>query len=216
MLYIYLDESGDLGFDFVNKKPSRVFTIGILVVRGNDVRRKIVKMVERTLRKKLNPKGKRRRFVQELKGTATTLEVKKYFFRNIEELDFDIYALTINKKRVYQSLIDDKARIYNWVARLLLDQIDYSAADMRVYLVIDKSKSKPEIVEFNNYIASQLKGKVNPRIPLEIRHVDSCQDLCLNAADLFAWGVFRKHEKRDNEWWDVFRRKLKYDEFYLP
>ena len=146
MLYIYLDESGDLGFDFVNKKPSRVFTIGILVVRGNDVRRKIVKMVERTLRKKLNPKGKRRRFVQELKGAATTLEVKKYFFRNIEEFDFDIYALTINKKRVYQSLIDDKARIYNWVARLLLDQIDYSAANMRVHLIIDKSKSKPELI----------------------------------------------------------------------
>lgn len=30
MWYLYLDESGDLGFDFVNKKPSKFFTVSIL------------------------------------------------------------------------------------------------------------------------------------------------------------------------------------------
>ncbi len=29
MLYLYLDESGDLGFDFVNKKPTKHFVISI-------------------------------------------------------------------------------------------------------------------------------------------------------------------------------------------
>lgn len=216
MLYLYLDESGDLGFDFVNKKPSKVFTVAILAIKGTDARRHITKMVERTLRKKLNPKGKRSRQVQELKGTSTTLDVKKYFYRNIQDLDFLIYTLTLNKKRVYQSLIEDKARIYNWVARLLLDEIDYSAANTRVHLVIDKSKSKPEIAEFNSYILTQMKGKVDPKIPLQISHVDSCHDLCLNVADLFAWGVFRKYERRDAEWFEIFKGKLKYDNFYLP
>ena len=32
MLHLFLDESGDLGFDFVNKKPSKFFTITILVL----------------------------------------------------------------------------------------------------------------------------------------------------------------------------------------
>ncbi len=35
MWYLYLDESGDLGFDFVNKKPSKFFTITILVIKGD-------------------------------------------------------------------------------------------------------------------------------------------------------------------------------------
>ncbi len=36
MLYLYLDESGDLGFNFVNRKPSRDFTATVLAVKGNE------------------------------------------------------------------------------------------------------------------------------------------------------------------------------------
>ena len=87
MLYLYLDESGDLGFDFVNKKPSKFFTIYIMAVEGGVGRKRIIKMVERTMRRKLNPKNKRTRMVQELKATSTTLPIKKYFYRNIQAVD---------------------------------------------------------------------------------------------------------------------------------
>jgi len=36
MWYLYLDESGDLGFDFINKKPSKFFTVTILAIRGQN------------------------------------------------------------------------------------------------------------------------------------------------------------------------------------
>jgi len=36
MWFLYLDESGDLGFDFVNRKPSKFFTITILAIKGID------------------------------------------------------------------------------------------------------------------------------------------------------------------------------------
>jgi hypothetical protein len=36
LLYLYLDESGDLGFDFVNKKPSKFFTVTIMVINKNN------------------------------------------------------------------------------------------------------------------------------------------------------------------------------------
>ncbi len=75
MLYLYLDESGDLGFDFVNKKPSKYFTITILAVRGYKENRTLLKAVGRTLKRKLNPKRKRKRLVSELKATKTTLEI---------------------------------------------------------------------------------------------------------------------------------------------
>lgn len=32
MWFLYLDESGDLGFDLVNKKSSKFFTVAILAV----------------------------------------------------------------------------------------------------------------------------------------------------------------------------------------
>ena len=50
MWYLYLDESGDLGFDFVNKKPSKFFTIAILAVKGVENNRRLIKGVKVTLR----------------------------------------------------------------------------------------------------------------------------------------------------------------------
>jgi hypothetical protein len=54
MWYLYLDESGDLGFDFVNKKPSKFFTVAILAIAGQQANRKLIKSVKVVLRRKLN------------------------------------------------------------------------------------------------------------------------------------------------------------------
>lgn len=48
MLYLYLDESGDLGFDFVNKKPSKFFTVTILAIRGPENNRLLIKAVKKS------------------------------------------------------------------------------------------------------------------------------------------------------------------------
>lgn len=216
MLYLYLDESGDLGFDFVNKNPSRFFVVSIMAVRGDNARLAISNGIKRVLRKKINPKNKRKRFVEEIKGSASTFEVKKYFFKQVEDIDFSIYSIIFNKKRVYDSLIKDKSRVYNWVARLLLDNVDLAAANNRVVFIIDKSKGKREIEEFNEYIYRHLEAKINPGIPLDIRHLDSRNDYGLQAVDLFVWGVFRKYERKDLQWWSVFKEKVKFENVYLP
>ena len=99
---------------------------------------------------------------------------------------------------------------------MLLDKMDLSEADHQINLILDKSKSKPEIAEFNKYILWQLEGKIDPKVPLKIAHLDSCVDKCLNGVDLFAWGLFRKHEKKDEEWYNMYRGKIKHDMLYLP
>jgi hypothetical protein len=85
-----------------------------------------------------------------------------------------------------------------------------------VQLVVDKCKGKPEIVEFNNYIFSQVKSRFDPLIPLDIAHLCSHDDKVLQAVDLFAWGVFRKYERKDLKWYSVFQEKVRYDDLYLP
>ncbi len=99
MLYLYLDESGDLGFDFFSKKPSKSFTIAILAIRGVNNNRVLLKSVRKTIRRKLCKKS-----LQELKGSHSTIEVKRYFYNLVSSVPFDIYALTLNKKRVYNEL----------------------------------------------------------------------------------------------------------------
>ncbi|MDA8415385.1 MAG: DUF3800 domain-containing protein [Desulfobacteraceae bacterium] len=74
-MIIYLDESGDLGFDFNKPKTSRKFVITLLVCQNRDAIDCFRKAVSRTLKNKINHK-KGDRKVQELKGTGTSFEVK--------------------------------------------------------------------------------------------------------------------------------------------
>jgi hypothetical protein len=67
----------------------------------------------------------------------------------------------------------------------LLDQIPFEKAVSRVYLLIDKSKSKPEIEEFNSYIIRQLQGRLDPKVPLDISHPSSNENKALQAVDMF-------------------------------
>ncbi len=216
MLYLYLDESGDLGFDFVNKKPSKFFVVTILAVKGHEANRSLINGVRKTLKRKLNPKGKQKRMVLELKGTKTLFTIKEYFFKQIKDLDFGIYSLVLNKRRVYEYLIKEKSRVYNFVARTVLDRIPLENAVLKVELTIDKSKSRPEIVEFNSYIRRELESKIDPAVPFNIYHVDSKEQCGLQAVDMFSYAIFEKYERRRKEWYDIIKEKIRFVSVYLP
>lgn len=216
MLFLYLDESGDLGFDFVNKKPSKFFVVTILAVKGHETNRQLINGVKKTIRRKLNPKNKRRRIVVELKGTKTTEGIKEYFYRQVSDLDFGIYSIILNKRRVYEYLMKDKSRVYNFIARTVLDHIPYENADEKIDLVIDKSKSKPEIIEFNGYIRRQLESKIDPAIPFNIYHADSKEHYAVQAVDLFSYAIFEKYERRRDNWFRIINKRIRYCSVYLP
>lgn len=77
-MLIYLDESGDLGLSFDNRRTSRYLVIGLLVfpdgVNG-DAHKAMVRAIKRTIKNKL-PKG-----TIELKGSKVTLSIKRYFLK---------------------------------------------------------------------------------------------------------------------------------------
>ncbi len=210
MWYLYLDESGDLGFDFFGKKPSKFFTVTVLIVKGADQNRALLKAVKKTIRRKLPARGG-----VELKGSHTTLNIKRYFYQLVEPLPFDLYALTLNKKRVYEELARKKDRVYNFIARKVMDRLPLEQATTRLYLIMDRCKSQREIKEFNSYIVRQLEGRLDPKVPLDIFHHKSTENLGLQAVDLFSWGIFRRYERKDRQWRDIFAAKVQYDDVYL-
>ena len=217
MWYLYLDESGDLGFDFVNKKPSKFFTVTVLVLNSYEADRKLAKEVKKVLARKLNPPKHRHRIVQELKGSSTTLQVKQYFFEQVQDIKFGLYSITINKRKVYQRLVSEKERVYNYIARKVLDQIPFENHGIgSIEFVIDRCKSKPEIQEFNTYIRRQVQSRINPLNPLYINHLDSRQSAGLQACDVFCWGIFQSYERRNRDWLNIFSAsKVEYNELYF-
>lgn len=87
---LYPDESGDLGFNPDKPGRSRHFTICILAISTTTRNRTVASAVKKTLVRKLNPKGKRRRMVKEIKATATSFEVTEYFFRQLTGVRFGL------------------------------------------------------------------------------------------------------------------------------
>ncbi len=101
MWYLYLDESGDLGFDFVNKKPSNFFTVTILIVKGIENNRTLIRAVKKTIRRKLDPYRKRTSVDTELKGERTSFQVKEYFYKQMAGVPLEIFSVTMNKRRAF-------------------------------------------------------------------------------------------------------------------
>lgn len=216
--HLFLDESGDLGFDFENKNPSRLLTITILAISQPQAVKAIRSAVKKTLARKVNGRRKQKRPHQELKGCRTSIAVKRYFYNLIKDEKFGVYAMSLNKRRVHDELHQTpraKDRLYNFVARQVIDAIPWNLATDSVELVVDKSKGKSGIADFDSYLVRQLEGRLDPRASLVIRHRDSCTDGCLSAVDQFCWGVFRRRENADEKWYSVFKSKVLLDEQYL-
>lgn len=214
MLYLYLDESGDLGFDFLNKKPSVFFTICVLAIKGRENDRDLANIVRAVISRKLRRRSKNDQ--TELKGNNTSIDVKRFFYKKADQIDFKLHAVTLNKKRFYSRLVKDKERIYDYIARLTLEEVDFKEAAVRVIITVDKSKASSEIHRFNDYILTQIKACLDPLVPLEIYHAFSERSPILQATDMFAWGIFRKYEKGDSEWYNIFKARLCSEKLYLP
>jgi len=216
-MIIYLDESGDLGFDYANKKPSKKFVITLLVCKNKGAVDSFKRAVRRTLKNKLNHKKKNKRIVEELHATHLNNTIKQYFYQKIRNMDWEIYAVALNKSRVYDHLTNKAGRkkLYNYLSNFLLEQVDLSSAKPAVTLIIDKCKNKAEIEDFNQYLANQLEARLPLNVPLNIYHEDSKANTGLQAVDLFCWGIYRKYEHGDLEWYANYCSRIRFETEYL-
>lgn len=217
-LSIFLDESGDLGFDWSKQGTSKYFVVAVLVCEGVDVARTIKKAVIRTLKNKLNGSPDKKRKIHELKGAKTTIEIKQYFYRHLPEEGWGIYAITLNKREVYPYLQTKKGsnKLYNFISRFLIEKIPIPESIKTINLVLDKCKNSSEIQDFNHYLQNQLEG-VLPRLDvrLDISHESSQDNPGLQAIDMFCWGIARKYSHDDISWYEKFKNQIYFETVYL-
>jgi len=214
---IYLDESGDLGFDYANKKPSKKFVITLLVCHNKQSVGAFKTAVRRTLKNKLNHKKQNKRVVEELHATSLGYPIKQYFYRQVHNKDWSIYTVVLNKSRVYEHLtsVAGRKKLYNHLSNFLIEKVDLSALSTSLTLVVDKCKNKEEISDFNHYLTNQLEARLPLNTPFNIYHEDSKANTGLQAVDLFCWGVFRKYESKDTEWYSNFESQICFETEYL-
>ncbi len=204
-LFLYLDESGDLGFDFKNKNPSRFFVITLLQTKPK-WNKLIGKAVAKTLDNKINYKNKRKP-ATELKGNNTNLKVKQYFLEQMIKRvpQIPLYSIVLDKQRLLKKHSKPvRTNVYNQMTHQLLEQIDFSEID-NLQLVLDRCKNGRNV---DAYLSANLSLCLDVETKLYVEHVDSQEHKGVQAVDLFCHGIARKYELGDYDWYDEFMENI--------
>lgn len=204
MHHLFLDESGDLGFDFSKKGTSKVFVITCLFTENKKPIEKIVKKIHSQLGKKFRKKSGVLHAFKEKPVTRQRLLSK------LAKCNCSIMTIYLNKNKVYTKLYDEKAVLYNYVANILLDRIYSKRLTLSVnslVLVASKRETNRFLNEnFKNYLKSQAINthKVNLAIEIKSPH----EEKSLQAVDFASWAIFRKYEHRDDRYYNFIKEKI--------
>lgn len=208
-LIIYLDESGDLGFDFNKEKTSHYFVIALLVCMDKNANKTTIQSVKKTLRNKL-PKN-----TVELKGSNLILSIKKYFLRDMRKANNWYLCIAIADKKTWVKhhhcsnphMLKTKM-VYDELAQRIFSQLDCLDTAKNIDIIVDRSKTKGDILEFNTAVTNAIKKRLPKDNRLSIKHTHSHNEAGLQATDLFSSGVWRKYEKNDLTWYMEFSDKI--------
>lgn len=214
-MFIYLDESGDLGFDFQNKNSSTHFIITLLVFNNYHGVLRVNAAVKHTIKHKFGIGT-----IPELKSTKILFPIKKYFYtnltRHLDEHDWGLYCIILNKLELLarSKTTPNVHRLYNILAHQVLEQIDYSDVNNNIQLVVDRWKSPKEKIIFNHHLQSNLETLLPINVPLVITHEVSHHSPGLQAVDLFSSGFFKKHVANDTKWHNAFKDQIIWEGVY--
>lgn len=193
--YLYLDESGDLGF---SKGSSKFMVISALMVADYRELDRIIKNMRR------NKFKKELRNASEIKANKSSSELKKYMINKLNEVPetFGFHTI-LDKDRLYSPYLrQNKDKLYNYIGGILAENIVIDRFDIEIR--IDKSKGKQVLRDdFNKYFVKRLReGSTIGK--LEIYHSGSESFSGLQFADLLAWSVYQKYSRGNNECTDLF------------
>lgn len=193
--YLYIDESGDLGFSV---RSSKVLVISALLVDDCKVLDRIIKNMRRNKFKR-ELKG-----AMEIKANKSSPQLRKHMISRLNDHSGNLsFHTTLLKNKLRSDyLIKHKDKLYNFIAGKLAANINLYGCDLEIR--IDKSKGKQLLRDdFNQYFAKYLKS--NSKIGnLMIHHSLSHSFSGLQFADLLAWSVFQKEERDNCEYVDLF------------
>lgn len=204
MSYIFLDESGDLGFD-PTKKNSKYFVITTLFTEDKRPIEKVVKKIHSGLRKR----------VKKLSGGVLHCYkekplTRKRLLRLLTEKKCLIMAIYLNKAKVYTKLQEEKHVLYNYVVNILLDRImnkKFVNPKSHINLIAERRETNRFLNEnFRNYLNEQVKN--SHKLDLKVDIKTPSEEKSLQAVDFVSWAIFRKYEQGDDSYYRVLKSKI--------
>jgi hypothetical protein len=204
MTYIFLDESGDLGFDFSKPRTTKHFLLTFLVCENKRPIEKCVKSTHAALRQR------HKKVDSWLHASREEPSTRNRLLRKLAEKDCSIMVIYLNKKKVYTKMQDEKAVLYNYVANILLDRIFTKKLVVKgpdICLVASRKETNKFLNQnFRSYLESQADR--NHGVSLKVQIKTPAEEKALQAVDFVSWAIFREYEYGDDSYSNLIRSKI--------
>ncbi len=200
-MFVFIDESGDLGFDFTKKgKPSDFFVVGAIKIGDGKFLNRVIKKHRKGLRKKKEA-GK------EVKFSNTSPTNRGRILEDIAELDLEIFFVYINKRKAYSYIKDDPVRMYSYLLKILAEKCFASAINEETKIVFDMCFPRAQQEALKLYLFTQNANLFSSK-NVEIVHMVSHESNGLSCVD-FACGAMSKKLMGDESYYKIIKDKVK-------
>lgn len=191
-LYIYLDESGDLG---VSKKASKNFVIGAISVTSPVKINRVLKRIRRNILKK-----KERKY-GEFKFHKSSDRIRKILLKRINPFVDKINYILVKKDRA--KLTYDYTNLAVSLIMLVIENEKFN----RLNIILDRTLPKKVIKKFNELLLISI-GKEDKGSKIKIEHLDSNRVNCLQATD-FVVGSIAYFHKGNSDYYNLIKNKIR-------
>ncbi|VVB91741.1 Uncharacterised protein [uncultured archaeon] len=202
-MYIYIDESGDLGF---SSKSTKYFVVAALVTED---KLRIEKCITKVRKERLPTKYKK---ISELKYHNSNGVVRRRILQCIAKTDSGIAYAVLRKRQVYENLRTKPNILYNFLCGYMIGNIFRKYhINNKVEIIVDRSLTGINREAFDEYVgyrALMSKAEIFDPDYLEIRHVDSAQDKCIQMVDFVVGAIARNYEHEDSSFYEIIDEKV--------
>ena len=200
MKAIFVDETGDLGFDFTKAGTSGYFLIAFLITDDPKTVQSEIKKIFRSM-----SKAERKHARGVLHAYYEKKDTRIRLLRKLSEKDIKIALMVFNKKKAL--ITEDVNVIYNSMVTSLINRLyidGHIEVDEEIYLTASQSNTNKRLNEqFKTVVLSESKPT-----SLKVEIKKPYDEKALQAVDFIAWSFGNKYETSESSYADIVKDKL--------
>ncbi len=201
-MLIYLDESGDLGFNF--KKGASAFFVISFVAMDEPISLELKRVIKKIKQKHRIPRK------VEVKGNKDRHALRLDVLRAISSLPIEIYSIVVNKKNIDKHLRNDTNIFYNYMVNLIVIPYLERKKVNEAHIIADLRITRiAKGLRFDDYLKYKLFFEKKLYIELIVEFLDSRKSLGLQAVDFVSYSLFRKYERKDKRYYQIIEKRVK-------
>ena len=204
--YVFIDESGDLGYE---ARSSKYLVITALLTSDPTAIKRCIRKVKQKVIKKKD------KSLEEIKFSRASRVVKRRTLESLKEEDLEVYTIILNKSSVYNDLKENKNEVYNYVTRLLFDNLVFPKPLFKLNVIVDRHSGTKLQNEYNTYLSLKIKEHISRHLKravepdIEIKHLSSQNELELQAVDMISGAIFNKYEFNRDAYYKIIKPKIR-------